>query len=403
MSLRINSDLKDIFKVTCLILAAVIIILIGESGLAVPLYRANNTNSVIIIEWGYARNITNNIGKDLFIPTNTSAEFLSFINYPPSGANVTIVKVLSLTGTSRRWSDGSNATTCKQYKNPLAGYIYAGDTGDGIYMIDPDGAGAGAPYEAYCNMGLQGGGWTRCAAERIYYSAGESKTITHGFLSEVKNLSSVYNDGNSLSRNGMTVVKTGRASGANIEDKCGPSTSFATSEVMILDREKGNGGYGTRDYFFYFILKSPETWPFSRSTATAQTDCYNSGFVSSKWDKYNSTYGLLGTDWTTVNWAAGDGRSYDAPSYCGYYSNTGTAILDMTAGQNRFIFGEVPGASSWGNNLLGYCVGCAAADSVSTESSGYAADESNKASYYNTFTVGAGYTYFKLVKEFYVR
>ena len=33
-------------------------------------------------------------------------------------------------------------------------------TGDGIYQIDPDGAGGFAPVDAYCDMTLDGGGWT---------------------------------------------------------------------------------------------------------------------------------------------------------------------------------------------------------------------------------------------------
>jgi hypothetical protein len=34
--------------------------------------------------------------------------------------------------------------------------------GDGLYSIDPDGAGGAAPFQVFCNMTASGGGWTRC-------------------------------------------------------------------------------------------------------------------------------------------------------------------------------------------------------------------------------------------------
>lgn len=45
------------------------------------------------------------------------------------------------------------------YQNCLA-YLNAGQTTDGIYTIDPDGAGGNPPYDCYCDMTNDGGGWT---------------------------------------------------------------------------------------------------------------------------------------------------------------------------------------------------------------------------------------------------
>lgn len=65
-----------------------------------------------------------------------------------------------LDGTFRRWGNNTYATSCNAYRNPTTGFVYRGAIGDGIYRIDPDGAGAISPYDVYCDMTNDGGGWT---------------------------------------------------------------------------------------------------------------------------------------------------------------------------------------------------------------------------------------------------
>ena len=72
----------------------------------------------------------------------------------------TIKYILVSNGTSKYWSNGTYAASCYKYRNPPGGIEYESANSDGTYRIDPDGAGAIAPFDVYCDMTTEGGGYT---------------------------------------------------------------------------------------------------------------------------------------------------------------------------------------------------------------------------------------------------
>ena len=90
---------------------------------------------------------------------------------PTGGSAINVYSKMDYTGTSqplvrlenqngvRMWGDGTYASSAQKYRVPASGYVYAGETGDGKYRIQPKGSVASGVIDVMCDMTKNGGGW----------------------------------------------------------------------------------------------------------------------------------------------------------------------------------------------------------------------------------------------------
>ena len=140
----------------------------------------------------------------------------------------------------------ASSTAVGQETSCLHVLMAGGSTGDGVYTIDPDGAGGNPPVDVYCDMTSDGGGWTLVGS-----------TLDGTFNDEA---AGYYSDLTTLSPTG---AHTG------IWDGLRPLMSGGDEDIRFSCRNGGTTGPFTVDLVFY-----ENDWYVEITTGTDEQCCF---------------------------------------------------------------------------------------------------------------------------------
>jgi hypothetical protein len=219
---------------------------------------------------------------------------------------------------------------------------------DGVYCIDHDGAGGEVPYEVYCDMTTDGGGWHRVIRttgndhqfgqrdDAINYAAVSDNTGIYVTYKNIKNFSKVmlkkvgtadyasYDLVSSVSGESihdlMTFVK-------NQEMHIQDDSAFDGARVKGLTSEySGTKTSGTLNYNYFFMAGINESYDNDQAYMSFSDSTGSNNNWGDKWRRTSQAgtiWSLLNGDYyTNNNYHIGNGYSQAGAGYKG--NNSGT-------------------------------------------------------------------------------